>query len=183
MNHSRSMVRLAALFAGAILSALLAFWPPSVGYSQQLGEGMVRSGTVGFHSETERALFFSLICTCGCPRETLGTCTCSTAHERRADLRVQLAAGRSVEEIQAEYVRRFGTEGLAVPRNVGARRALWMFPLAAIVIMAGVVVVTLRQWRSRQREREAASNAKEKPSESARDAYDEKLDDELKNLE
>ena len=40
---------------------------------QEVGQGMVRSGTVGIENDTERKLFWSIICTCGCPRETLGT--------------------------------------------------------------------------------------------------------------
>jgi cytochrome c-type biogenesis protein CcmH len=183
MRRTRSTIRLAALLAGAILSALVALWPPASGYGQQLGEGMTRSGTVGFRNETDRALFFSLICSCGCPRETLGTCTCPVAHERRDELMAALDAGQSIEQIQADYAQRFGTQFLAVPRNTGARRALWMFPLAAIVIMAGVVVVTLRQWRRRDREREAEPSTGGKAGEGGPDAYDEKLDDELKNLE
>jgi cytochrome c-type biogenesis protein CcmH/NrfF len=183
MKRSRSIVRLAALFAGAILSAFVALSPLATSYGQQLGEGMMRSGTVGFRNDAERALFFSLICTCGCPHETLGTCTCSFAHDRREELRTELDAGHSLDQIRADYVQRFGTQALAVPPNTGARRILWVFPLVAIAVMAGVVVVTLRQWRNRQRQREARANPTGKPSETARDAYDEKLDDELKNLE
>ena len=81
--------RIPALRAALLGGALLAF-APEVASGQQLGEGMKRTGTVGIQNDDERRLFHSLICTCGCPRETLGTCTCDFAHARREELRALL---------------------------------------------------------------------------------------------
>lgn len=163
---------------------------------QQLGFGMDRSGTVGIQNETERKLFYSLICTCGCPRETLGTCTCGFAHQRRAELREELAKGTSIEAIQAAYVERFGTQALAVPPNEGASRLLWIAPLVAIALGAaglGTFLVRLRR-RSDRLEAQGAGGAgsagaseatgsKGSVARPARDDYDDRLDDELKRLD
>ena len=80
-----------AVRAGVLATGLFLLGAPSSVLGQQLGEGMKRTGTVGITNEEERRLFNSLICTCGCPRETLGTCTCDFAHARRADETTDLA--------------------------------------------------------------------------------------------
>jgi cytochrome c-type biogenesis protein CcmH len=133
----------------ALLAAALLVCAPELVIAQQLGEGMKRTGTVGIASEAERRLFYSLICTCGCPRETLGTCTCDFAHARREELRDLLEQGLAIEDIQSLYAKRYGPEALAVPPNVGGSRALWALPVIAIVTGAGGVLLMLRRWRRR----------------------------------
>jgi cytochrome c-type biogenesis protein CcmH len=177
--------------AGVLGASLAAVAASGSAGAQQLGEGMVRTGTVGIENPTEHQLFHSLLCTCGCPRETLGTCTCGFAHARRSELRTELAAGKSIETIQASYVERFGTEALAVPPNTGSMRALYAVPIGLFLAGGVVVVVALRRWRKRgggDGDPPAGgaaggkrSGGKGKPP--PRDAYDEKLDDELKRLD
>lgn len=157
---------------------------PSSG--QEIGQNMVRSGLVGIENETERSLFWSLICTCGCPRETLGTCTCPWAHERRAELRQMLKDGLSIEQTQQEYVRRFGSQALAVPPSQGGNRLLYLVPLLAIAGGAALVITMLRKWSGKHSPAPApapaapSSGPQTKPS---RDAYDDKLDDELRRMD
>lgn len=173
---------LAALGAGLVGGASLLASPSAQG--QDIGLGMDRTGTVGIQNETERLLFWSLLCTCGCPRETLGTCTCGFAHERRAELRNQLTLGKSIQEIQAWYVGRFGTQALAVPPDTGGSRALYVAPLLAIVAGAALIITTLKRWRARG-EADAAAKTKAAPpaKTNEKDDYDAKLDDELRNLD
>jgi cytochrome c-type biogenesis protein CcmH len=176
---------------------------PGSAAGQQLGEGMDRSGTVGIQNDTERQLFSQIICTCGCPREALDTCTCGFAHARRDELRAQLAAGRSTEEIKDAYAEKFGPQALAVPPNTGFHRWVWMLPLGAIVVGAVGVILTLRKWKRRGDQRDAETKARrekearaasggkkrrggkgdEPASASAPDDYDDRLDEELRNLE
>ena len=137
---------------------------------------------MSIQNETERQLFWSLICTCGCPRETLGTCPCDIAHQRRTALREMLAEGKSVEQVQDIYVSQYGSKSLAVPRNQGASRALWVVPVMAIVAGAGLAIFLLRRWQ--QRGLAAAAAGPKAPNPNApRDAYDDKLDQELKELD
>jgi cytochrome c-type biogenesis protein CcmH/NrfF len=173
---------LALLGAGLVGGASLLASPPAQG--QDIGLGMDRTGTVGIQNETERLLFWSLLCTCGCPRETLGTCTCGFAHERRGELRNQLAMGKTIEQIQAWYVGRFGTQALAVPPDSGGSRALYVAPLLAIVAGAALIITTLKRWRARG-EAAAAEQTKAAPptKPNEKDDYDAKLDDELRNLD
>ncbi|KYF61224.1 MULTISPECIES: cytochrome c-type biogenesis protein [Sorangium] len=185
MSRTRKLIHGVTLLVAGVIALVVMLRSPEFAHGQQLGEGMVRTGTVGIQNDTERQLFWSLICTCGCPRETLGTCTCGTAHERRDALRVELAAGRTLEQIQAAYAERFGAEALAVPPNKGSQRLLYLFPLGAIVLGAGLVIVTLRRWKRRSDEvgAAAAQRSPKGAGPGARDDYDDKLDDELKSLD
>ncbi|WP_437674960.1 cytochrome c-type biogenesis protein [Sorangium sp. So ce131] len=192
MSSTRKLIHGITLLAAGVIALVVLLRSPEFAHGQQLGQGMDRTGVVGIQNETERKLFWSLICTCGCPRETLGTCTCGFAHERRDELREALAEGRSVEDIQAAYVERFGSAALAVPPNKGSQRLLFLFPLAAIALGAGLVVVTLRRWKRRSDEAAAAARAStaapgaggdDRVAPGERDRYDDKLDDELKSLD
>jgi cytochrome c-type biogenesis protein CcmH/NrfF len=141
---------------------------------------MDRSGVLDIRSEEEKRVFADLQCTCGCPRESIATCTCGVASGFRADVRAMMARGMTQEEIKAEWVRRYGPQALTVPENVGTNRLVYMAPLAAIVGMGAVAVGVLRRFR-----RQAA----QKPAPAAgapatkRDEYDDKLDEELRQLD
>jgi cytochrome c-type biogenesis protein CcmH/NrfF len=169
----------AVLFA--IAAAALA---PALVTKDAVGQGHVMSSdeAVTFQAPIERQLFFSLICMCGCPRETLGTCGCDYAHQRRAELRQMLADGMTLDEIHTMYEKRFGTQALAVPPNRGATPLMWAIPLVALIGGAFLAVRLLRRWAKRgELKRDAADDGAEPLGE--RDAYDDRLDDELKDLD
>jgi cytochrome c-type biogenesis protein CcmH len=190
MSPGRHVIHGITLITAGAVALFVMLRSPGFAAGQQLGEGMVRTGIVGIQNDTEHKLFYSLICTCGCPRESLGTCTCGFAHERRDELRAWLAEGRSIEEIQTEYAARFGPQALAVPPSKGGYRLLYLFPISALIIGAGLVVVTLRRWRERsaageakERDADPSGGRKGEPGPDARDDYDDKLDEELRNLD
>ncbi len=149
--------------------------------SDAVGQNHVtRGGTVGIQNDTERQLFFSLICMCGCPRETLGTCACDYGGERRDELREMLTSGMSIEAVQKAYAAKFGSKSLALPPNEGLSRLIWTLPLFLVIAGAVFVIVIARRWVKRG----AAEQAKRPVvPEGPRDAYDEKLDRELKDLD
>lgn len=178
--------RLLVIFAFAIVA-------PTVMPGRAVGQAHVdKGGSVGIQSQTERDLFFSLICMCGCPRETLGTCTCGYAGERREELREMIAQGLSVQAIQKAYAARFGTQSLAVPPSEGFGALIWAFPLLAFVAGAFLVARLLRRWTAtgaaNAKTADAAAQARAEGAGAGgkggrRDAYDDKLDDELKELD
>lgn len=177
----RSPLHIALLVSASLGAGALAFYP-----ADAIGQHNGGNGTVEIHNETERQLFWSLICTCGCPRETLGTCPCDIATERRDALREMLKEGKTVEQAQDAYVARYGAKSLAVPRNTGANRLLWAVPALLIVLGGWFAVSTLRRFQRRSQVLEAAAtNVKgSSPKESkARDDYDDRLDQELKDLD
>ena len=163
-----------------IFAALVAFEThDAVG---QLAGDMEGSHPIGIENETQKQLFYSLICQCGCPRETLGTCPCNFAHQRREEMRAALAEGKSVEAIQDEYVARYGPQALGVPRDKGANRLIWTVPLLAIVLGAAGLVLLLRRWRRRS-DQDAPATLASAGTTIVRDDYDDKLDDELRELD
>lgn len=172
------------LFVGSVL--LVA---PTVMTSEAIGQAHVtRGGTVGIQNDTERELFFGLICMCGCPRETLGTCACEYGGERRVELRAMLAKGMDIPAIQKAYSDRFGTHAVALPPNSGASRLIWAAPLLALIVGAFGIVRLMRKWAAKgTRDAATADKATADGAKAAggakRDAYDERLDDELKELD
>jgi cytochrome c-type biogenesis protein CcmH/NrfF len=176
MMHRRTLLRaLCSLPASALLAA------PLDALAQQLGEGMERSGTLDIRNDEERAVFGDLQCTCGCPREAISTCTCAYAANFRSEVRGMLARGMTREEIKAEWVKRNGPQALTVPSNTGANRLVYAAPLVAIVAGGAVAVKVLRGFR---RKADVKAAAAEGPVAGAgRDEYDDKLDEELKQLD
>lgn len=181
----RTPLHIALLISASLGAGVLSFYP-----ADAIGQHSGGNGTVEIHNETERQLFWSLICTCGCPRETLGTCPCDIATARREALREMLTDGKSVEQAQDAYVSMYGSKSLAVPRNTGANRLLWAVPALAIVLGAGFVVFTLRRFRRQSSSNDAAiaatkAKGKTSPSKESkdRDALDDRLDQELKDLD
>ncbi len=180
-GRRRALLRTLVLVAGAVAAVPAFETHEAIG---QFAGDMEGSHPIGIENETQKQLFYSLICMCGCPRETLGTCACNFAHARRNELRAALADGKSIEAIQDEYVARFGPQALAVPRDKGAARLVWAVPLLAIVAAAAALVVVLRRWRQRSDdESTATATAAPLVTDAPRDDYDDKLDQELKELD
>ncbi|HRI64923.1 MAG TPA: cytochrome c-type biogenesis protein CcmH [Polyangium sp.] len=180
-KHRRSPLHIALLVSASLGAGVLSFFP-----ADAIGQHSGGNGTVEIHNETERQLFWSLICTCGCPRETLGTCPCDIATARREALREMLEQGKTVEQAQDAYVAMYGGKSLAVPRNQGANRLLWAVPALAIIVGAWFAVHTLRRFQRRSQVLEAAAtNAKTSTPKASkgRDNYDDRLDQELKDLD
>lgn len=173
--RARAWFRICLFVVAAVLAT------PAVFLREAVGQAHVdKGGTVGIQNETERNLFFSLICMCGCPRETLGTCTCDYSGERRAELRELLEQGMGIDAIQKAYEKKFGSQALAVPPNRGANPLMWIVPLVALIAGAFGVVRLLKRW--------AATGAEAKPagkpaSQAEEEAYDKRLDDELRDLD
>jgi cytochrome c-type biogenesis protein CcmH len=176
MIRRRTMLRaLAALPASAFLAA------PLVARAQQ---PMERTGTLDIHNDEERAVFGDLQCTCGCPREAISTCTCAYAAQFRGEVRGMLARGMTREEIKAEWVRRNGPQALTVPSNTGANRLVYVVPLVLIAAGGAVAVKVLRGFRRKAEDKAAASGHDGGPvAGGGRDEYDDKLDEELKQLD
>lgn len=178
-RRARGLVRVAVLAIGIFAAMPLLHVDEVQGQLQGDMEGW---HPVGIENEDQRKLFWSLICMCGCPRETLGTCNCNIAHQMRQELKADLAAGMSIPDIQAAYAKRYGPQGLAVPPNTGANWLLWALPLSAIALGAAGVAFLFTRWKKQS----AAAAAAEGPvatGPAEKDAYDDKLDRELEELD
>jgi cytochrome c-type biogenesis protein CcmF len=150
----------------------------------QAGMDDMHSGTIRIDNEHERDIFSSLRCMCGCPRDLLSTCNCNSfAEPAREEIRKQIAAGMTKEQILLAYQAAHGTESLAVPPNEGALRAIYAVPLVAIVGGAVGLGVTVKRWRSRSVSRTQTTALPAPSGPAVKDDYDARLDDELRNLD
>ncbi len=158
-----------------MLSVMLAVMP-SKAYAQQ--HEMRREGSVSLVSPQEKALFQQLLCDCGtCPHEALATCTCGWADQKRDELRGELATGKSIDAIVRAYADKHGLDAVLVQVDKGGARALWGVPLVALVLGAYLVVRFVR------RRSPALAPSTGAPPSAARDALDDKLDQELRDLD
>lgn len=174
-------------FLRALLVAPAVALVPAVAVAQsKMGDGMAKGSGINIKTDAERRVFADLLCMCGgCQREALNECICGQADDYRAEVRAMLAEGLTQEEIKAQWVRRFGPQSLSVPPNEGASRLLYLGPLFAIVGGAVFVVMVLKRFRARDQAKVAA--AAKGPAAAvaggSRDEYDDKLDEELKQLD
>jgi len=130
-------------------------------------------------SELEKKMRDEIACTCGgCAHEPLSKCICGQAAAMRDDLKSDIDAGKSHDQIIEEWIRKYdGEQFLSMPRDRGFNRVAWIFPyLLGGVGVFGVAFVA-RRWSHRK----GSDASAEKPVEDA--AMNERLDDELRNLD
>jgi cytochrome c-type biogenesis protein CcmF len=171
-----------AVAASVLLGIMLAA-TPAAGQSAPDPQSMSSSdmnGTVHIENDAERAVFSSVRCMCGCARNLLSTCSCDEAERSRERIRASMRAGETRDQIVAEYAAQYGSDALAVPPNTGLFRAIWAVPVLAIALGAFALARMLRRWRRNDGTRGPAPAMAGAPP---KDAYDARLDDELKDLD
>ena len=145
------------------------------------------SGSVQMDDPKEKAVFGALRCMCGtCPRELLSTCACSTADQTRERLRMRLAKGETAEQIIEDYTQEYGTAALAIPPDKGAMKAIYVAPLFAIAGGGIALAFVLRRWRANETSAKKRGTDKKDgdgSDEPNRDAYDDRIDSELEDLD
>jgi cytochrome c-type biogenesis protein CcmH/NrfF len=152
---------------------------PAAG-QQSMGASDDMHGTVRIENDAERAVFSSVNCTCGCARLDLTTCSCGTAEAARERIRDKMQAGETRDQIVAEYAKQYGKDALAVPPNTGAFRIIYAVPVLGIALGAFGLVRMLRRWRRNDGDDDPKPPTAGQPP---KDAYDARLDDELKGLD
>jgi cytochrome c-type biogenesis protein CcmF len=182
-RYARGMATVATSVTLGIIFALL----PVPAFAQ--ATATQHAGSVQVDDPKEKTVFGALRCMCGtCPRELLSTCACSTADQTRERLRMRLAKGDTPQQIIDDYVAEYGTIALAIPPDKGAMKAIYVAPLVAIAGGGVALAIILRRWRSN--DDMEASKKKKRPmtddaagSEEKRDAYDDRIDAELRDLD
>jgi cytochrome c-type biogenesis protein CcmF len=166
----------AAVATSVFLGIMLAATP--IARAQSMTPGNM-DGYVRIDNDDERLLFGKLRCTCpGCQRP-LSSCSCGEADAARERIREQMRARLTVDEIVASYVAEHGTDALLVPPNSGVMKAIYAVPVLGIALGGYGLVRMLRRWRRNEGAAQKAAAAKTAP----KDAYDARLDDELKELD
>lgn len=138
-------------------------------------------------NETEKELRKTLVCMCGCGRQTLAECTCGFAAKERGFIARLLDEGKSRDEVVKAFLARYpGESALVVPNDVGFNRIAWILPLGMLAVAGGALVVAARRWgRNARRDgskRKSPQSAAPAPTGKPDRVYEDRLDDELDEL-
>ncbi len=71
------------------------------------------------------------------------------AQQERDFIRRMVAAGKTKEQIKAALVAEYGEDVLAEPERSGFNLALWLVPIALVLLAAAGIGVAVRRWRGR----------------------------------
>ncbi|HKG02129.1 MAG TPA: cytochrome c-type biogenesis protein CcmH [Conexibacter sp.] len=98
------------------------------------------------------------------------------ADAERREIRQLIAQGKSEQQIKDALVAQYGVRVLALPRDDGFNLAVYLVPIAAVVLALALLALALPRWRRHARLR-AAAPAAPVPALSAEDAQ--RLDEDL----
>jgi len=125
-----------------------------------------------------RAVSSRLIAPC-CYQQTLDVHESELATALRAEIASRLRAGESPAQIEDGLVERYGERVRAVPRDHDTRPHVLVLVALAMLVAAGLLGRAMRRWSLRERPVLVAA-----PETSHdRDAWDERLDAELRALD
>ncbi len=113
-----------------------------------------------------------------CANVPLDVCATQACYQWKEEIRTDLAAGKTPDEIVAKFVGQFGQRVVGTPQDPTLRALALVTPwlLAAVVLVVGVA--TLLRWRS-QRTRPAPAAAVGPTSVAADDALRDRLEADL----
>jgi cytochrome c-type biogenesis protein CcmF len=121
-----------------------------------------------------------VMCTCGGCRLSVANCGMMNCHGRegqRTKIVAHIESGKDHDEVVAAFVSEFGQEILMSPLDRGFNRLAWLFPY--LVGAGGAVAIGTVAFRMSRRQ--PATPAEAQPPDDP--ALDERLDDELRNLD
>jgi cytochrome c-type biogenesis protein CcmH len=116
--------------------------------------------------------------TCRTPLATAG----GPQAERERDLiRGLIAEGKTTEQIKAALVLEYGDRVLALPEDKGFNLAVYLVPVAVVVMALALAAIFLPRWRRHARALAGAQSTALGPELDAADAR--RLDDDLKRYD
>jgi cytochrome c-type biogenesis protein CcmH/NrfF len=124
-----------------------------------------------------RQLETELIAPC-CFTQQVSVHQSGAADDMKKDIRRQLAEGKTPQQILDGYVAQYGEQILAEPPAQGFVRTLYVLPI--VLLIASAIVLSLFVKRMARHPAVAGAAGS---SASAADAYDARLDDELRDLD
>lgn len=128
----------------------------------------------GAPDDRARSVSSRLLAPC-CYQQTLDAHESDLATTLRAEIGTRLRSGESPAQIEGSLVARYGERVRAVPRDHDARDHVLVLVALAMVVAAWLLLRATRRWSRRQQT--APAPARE------RDAWDARLDDELRALD
>ena len=141
-------------------------------------------------SPTATALMKELVCMCGgCQRESLYDCKCGYAADKRRevlamlqgeDLKSDAGQKKAYDKVIAAFVREFGGEQvLSTPSS----KLTWALPAVAVIGGLGLLLVVGRRWVGRGQRHFVTSDGKNVEVKAEDQAYADRLDDELSEVD
>ena len=130
-------------------------------------------------AETKRVAK-ELVCLCGdCNRESLATCQCDYAVDRRTEIGTALDSGHTDVQMIAQFVENYGQHVLATPPPQGYNLLAWIIPFAIMIVAAFLLRSVLVNWK-RDRPRLEPTSAMD-GGEISEDNYQQQLRSELRD--
>ena len=170
-------IRPITLCVAVLLAALLGAAP--VAFAQHEGESPSAPVT-DEPAPGEKALFSRLVAPC-CWNQTLDIHGGAAPEQLRAEIRKRLQAGETPDTIERDFVARYGQRVLAVPPGSPIGTIALLLGMLALAAGGGVFVI-MRRWRNAG-DASGEQPAKKPEPAGTRDAYDDKLDEELRALD
>jgi cytochrome c-type biogenesis protein CcmF len=165
----------------ATMLALMLLLPAATLRAQHVETPQSAANIIIPRSQAERELGRELICMCGtCGRQLVGECSCGYAAQMREEIAQLVNSGKTKDQVLAYYVEKYGSQlPLASPIDKGFNRLAWLLPYVLGGSGAVAVAMVARRWA--RRDKSAPAAAAEQPATDP--ALEEKLDDELRNLD
>lgn len=111
---------------------------------------VVGSQTGGPPSLTERTRSVSETIRCPqCTDKSMADSDAPTSVAGKKEIRRQLAAGRSADEVRAWFADRYGQDVLLTPSRQGIEGLIWAIPVVAFVVAAAVLGAAFLRWNRR----------------------------------
>ena len=113
-----------------------------------------------------------------CENIPLDDCETTACVEWKAEIRAQLAAGRSDQEVIDSFVARFGDNVVGVPQDPVLRALTLLMPLLATALAVGAGVFTFRRFGAQPKL--SAGKAPAPDGEMSDEAYRQRLEDDVR---
>lgn len=84
-----------------------------------------------------------------CPNTPLDVCESKACQDWRSQIRDQLAAGWSQDQIISYFVDQYGERVLAEPRRSGFTSMVWVLPVVGVGLGLGILGYILQKWRTK----------------------------------
>lgn len=131
-------------------------------------------------SDAERALQGRLMAPC-CWAQTLDVHESESTTQLRAEIHQRLAAGETAAAIEDDFASRYGEKIRAVPKGKDPLGRVPIVVGVAMVVSAAGLFWVMRRWT--RRGADAPGEEASAPASATRDAYDDRIDEELRRLD
>lgn len=85
-----------------------------------------------------------------CPNTPLDVCETQACQDWRAQIRDQLAAGWTDQQVIDYFVAQYGERVLGEPQRKGFTSLVWFLPLIGVLLGLGIVYEILRNWQKQK---------------------------------